>query len=103
MKPPELDNVRIFQSLGRVDTKALARCDQLLLILPTKATAQTLQAAATGRQITARFTALQLLYRRRILVQITEQEPDICRWRHHFAVGNSLRTANARPPTRHGD
>jgi leucyl aminopeptidase len=36
MNQPELQNIRIFQKLGRVDAKSLASCDQLLLILPSK-------------------------------------------------------------------
>jgi leucyl aminopeptidase len=36
MNQPELQNIRIFQKLGRVDAKSLASCDQLLLILPAK-------------------------------------------------------------------
>ena len=36
MNPPDLNNIRIYQKLGRVDAKALESCDQLLLILPAK-------------------------------------------------------------------
>lgn len=36
MTPPELKNLRIFQKLGRADSRSLERCDQLLLILPAK-------------------------------------------------------------------
>ena len=36
MNPPDLKNLRIFQKLGSVDAKALAACDQLILVLPTK-------------------------------------------------------------------
>ena len=36
MNPPDLNKLRIFQKLGRVETKTLESCDQLLLILPQK-------------------------------------------------------------------
>ena len=36
MNLPELHNIRIYQTLGRIDSKGLERCDQLLLILPAK-------------------------------------------------------------------
>ncbi len=36
MHPPDLSNIRIFQKLGHVDTKAVNSCDQLILILPPK-------------------------------------------------------------------
>jgi len=36
MNPPDLENFRIFQTLGGVDARSLERCDQLLLILPPK-------------------------------------------------------------------
>ena len=36
MNPPHLDNIRIYQKLGRIDAKSLESCDQLLLILPSK-------------------------------------------------------------------
>lgn len=36
---PDLDNIRVFQRPGRADSKALAPCDQLLLILPPRPSA----------------------------------------------------------------
>jgi len=40
MNPPDLDKLRIYQKLGRVDETSLASCDQLLLILPAKPAAR---------------------------------------------------------------
>lgn len=36
MNPPDLNNPHIYQKLGRITTKLLETCDQLLLILPPK-------------------------------------------------------------------
>ena len=36
MPLPELQNIRIYQKLGRVDSKSLEACDRLLLILPAR-------------------------------------------------------------------
>jgi leucyl aminopeptidase len=36
MHPPDSNKLRIYQKLGRVDSKSLESCDQLLLILPAK-------------------------------------------------------------------
>ncbi len=36
MNHPNFQNIRIYQKLGRIDTRSLESCDQLLLILPAK-------------------------------------------------------------------
>jgi leucyl aminopeptidase len=51
MKLPELQNIRIFQKLGRVDAKSLASCDQLLLILPARPSARHFGQLPEGRKL----------------------------------------------------
>jgi leucyl aminopeptidase len=51
MHPPELNNPRIFQKLGRVDAKSLESCDQLLLILPSKPAAGHFRKLPGGSQL----------------------------------------------------
>lgn len=51
MISPDLNNPRIYQSLGRVDAKALASCDQLLLILPAKPAASLYQQIPEGTKL----------------------------------------------------
>lgn len=48
MTHPEFQNFRINQMLGGVDAKSLERCDQLLLILPTKPTQKHFKLLPTG-------------------------------------------------------
>ncbi len=48
MKPPENQNIRIFQKLGCIDAKSLESCDQLLLILPGKPAARDFQLLPQG-------------------------------------------------------
>ena len=36
MNPPDIENIRIIQKLGRIDAGSLESCDQLLLIRPIK-------------------------------------------------------------------
>jgi leucyl aminopeptidase len=57
VKPPELDNLRIFQTLGRVDTQSLERCDQLLLILPSKPAASHFGMLPEGKELQQVFRA----------------------------------------------
>lgn len=60
MNSPDLSNPRIFQTLGRVDTKSLESCDQLLLILPSKPTASLFKQVPEGAKLQSvlRATAL---------------------------------------------
>jgi leucyl aminopeptidase len=51
MNLPELQNIRIFQKLGRVDAKSLASCDQLLLILPSKPAASLFKRLPEGPKL----------------------------------------------------
>jgi len=51
MNLPELQNIRIFQKLGRVDAKSLASCDQLLLILPAKPATSHFNQLPEGRKM----------------------------------------------------
>ena len=51
MNLPELQNIRIFQKLGRVDAKSLASCDQLLLILPAKPAASLFKQVPEGAKL----------------------------------------------------
>ena len=50
---PELQKVRIYQKPGRVDSKSLESCDQLLLILPEKPTAAHFRALPQGAKMQA--------------------------------------------------
>lgn len=51
MNQPVLQNIRIFQKLGRIDTKSVASCDQLLLILPAKPAAGVFSQFPEGRKL----------------------------------------------------
>ena len=51
MKPPENQNIRIFQKLGRVDAASLERCNQLLLILPAKPAARDFRQLPQGAKL----------------------------------------------------
>ncbi len=51
MNQPELQNIRIFQKLGRVDAKSVASCDQLLLILPAKPATSVFSQFPEGRKL----------------------------------------------------
>lgn len=51
MNLPELQNIRIFQKLGRVESKSLASCDQLLLILPARPAASVFKQLPEGRKL----------------------------------------------------
>ncbi|MDH5620764.1 MAG: leucyl aminopeptidase family protein [Gammaproteobacteria bacterium] len=51
MNHPELQNIRIFQKLGRVDAESVASCDQLLLILPAKPAASLFKQFPEGRKL----------------------------------------------------
>ncbi len=51
MNLPELQNIRIFQKLGRVDAKSLATCDQLLLILPDRPAASLFKPLPEGAKL----------------------------------------------------
>ena len=51
MNPPDLQSVRIYQKLGRVDTKTLAACDQLVVVLPAKPSAKHFRELPQGRKL----------------------------------------------------
>ena len=51
MTLPELQNIRIFQSVGRITSKSIESCDQLLLILPARATARHLGSLPQGAKM----------------------------------------------------
>jgi leucyl aminopeptidase len=51
MNPPDLQNIRIFQKLGNIDTKSLAACNQLLLILPEKPSAKHFEQLPQGKKL----------------------------------------------------
>ncbi len=51
LNPPNLNNPRIFQSLGRIDAKSLESCDQLLLILPEKPVASLFKQLPEGTKL----------------------------------------------------
>ncbi len=53
MTLPEFHNVRIFQTLGRVHSKSLEACDQLLLILPARPTAAHFRRLPQGQRMQA--------------------------------------------------
>lgn len=53
MRLPEFQKVNIFQKLGRVDSKSLEACDQLLLILPAKPTTQHFKSLPQGAKMQA--------------------------------------------------
>ncbi|MCH9693662.1 MAG: leucyl aminopeptidase family protein [Gammaproteobacteria bacterium] len=48
MDLPEFQNIRIFQKLGRADSKSVEACDQLLLILPEKHSAKDFRSVPQG-------------------------------------------------------
>ncbi len=51
MNPPDINNLRIFQKLGRVDAKSVENCDQLLLILPAKPADRHFRQLPEGRKL----------------------------------------------------
>jgi leucyl aminopeptidase len=51
MNLPDLNKLRIFQKLGRVEAKTLESCDQLLLILPQKPAAGHFRGLPQGSQL----------------------------------------------------
>ena len=51
MNPPDLNNIRIYQKLGRVDARSLESCDQLLLILPSKPAASLFRQLPQGGKL----------------------------------------------------
>jgi len=55
MNPPDLNKLRIFQKLGRVEAKVLESCDQLLLILPQKPAAGHFRSLPEGGKLQAVF------------------------------------------------
>ena len=50
---PDLHDVRIFQRLGRIDTKSLETVDQLLLILPARPSAADFRKIPQGNKLQA--------------------------------------------------
>ena len=50
---PDLQKVKIYQKLGRIDSKSLETCDQLLLILPEKPNAADFRALPQGARMHA--------------------------------------------------
>ncbi len=51
MMLPELDNIHIYQKVGRVDVKTAGSCDQLLVILPPKPDAKIFRALPQGSKM----------------------------------------------------